>query len=42
VVSGNHPGRRDRDDITLFKSLGMAVEDIVTAEHVRRRALGEA
>jgi ornithine cyclodeaminase/alanine dehydrogenase-like protein (mu-crystallin family) len=42
VVAGDHPGRHDRDEITLFKSLGMAVEDIVTAEHVRRRALGEA
>ena len=38
VLTGNTPGRRSADEITLFKSLGLAVEDIAAAEHVRRRA----
>jgi len=29
VVAGKHPGRHSRDEITWFKSLGMAVEDVV-------------
>jgi ornithine cyclodeaminase/alanine dehydrogenase-like protein (mu-crystallin family) len=28
--------------VTLFKSLGLAVEDVATAELVYRKALGEA
>ena len=41
VVSGTIPGRWSPDEITLFKSLGMAVEDVVTAELVYRNALRE-
>lgn len=31
-------GRRSDDEITVFKSLGLAVEDLASAEHVVRRA----
>jgi alanine dehydrogenase len=38
VVAGTRPGRQSAQEITLFKSLGLAVEDVVTAELVYRRA----
>ena len=31
LVSGRHPGRSDRDEITLFKSVGTAIEDLAAA-----------
>ncbi len=31
IASGKKPGRTNRDDITLFKSVGCAIEDLVTA-----------
>jgi len=40
VIAGTAEGRTSDDEVTLFKSLGMAVEDIATAEHVRRLAFG--
>jgi ornithine cyclodeaminase/alanine dehydrogenase-like protein (mu-crystallin family) len=39
VVAGAKPGRQSDDEITIFKSLGMAVEDVVTADLVYRKAL---
>jgi alanine dehydrogenase len=39
VVAGTKPGRRSAEEITLFKSLGLAVEDVATAELVYRKAL---
>jgi ornithine cyclodeaminase/alanine dehydrogenase-like protein (mu-crystallin family) len=42
VVSGAKPGRRSAEEVTLFKSLGLAVEDVVTAGLVYRRALDGA
>ena len=39
VVAGVQPGRRSADEITLFKSVGVAVEDIVAADLVYRRAV---
>ena len=38
VVTGAHPGRRSADEITLFKSLGLAIEDLAAAAHVYRKA----
>jgi len=38
VLVGKHPGREDADELTLFKSLGIAVEDLASAELVVRRA----
>lgn len=37
VVNGNAPGRRHAQEITLFKSLGLALEDVVMAAAMRRR-----
>jgi ornithine cyclodeaminase/alanine dehydrogenase-like protein (mu-crystallin family) len=39
VAAGTAPGRQSPEEITLFKSLGLAVEDVVTAELVYRHAL---
>ena len=39
VVLGRVEGRTNDHDITIFKSLGMAVEDVVSADLVFRRAL---
>jgi ornithine cyclodeaminase/alanine dehydrogenase-like protein (mu-crystallin family) len=39
VVGGAKRGRRAPDEITVFKSLGLAVEDIVTAGLIYRKAL---
>jgi alanine dehydrogenase len=38
VLLGTHPGRASRSEITWFKSLGMAVEDVAAAELVRAAA----
>jgi alanine dehydrogenase len=40
VAAGTRPGRRSADEITVFKSLGLAVEDVVSADLVYRKALG--
>jgi alanine dehydrogenase len=39
VVLGRVPGRTSPNEITVFKSLGMAVEDVATADLVFRRAV---
>jgi alanine dehydrogenase len=39
VVLGRLDGRTSADEITVFKSLGMAVEDVVTADLVFRKAI---
>ena len=39
VVAGTRPGRSGDAEITLFKSVGVAVEDIVTADLVYRKAI---
>ena len=41
VLIGAHPGRTSDDELTVFKSLGLAVEDLAAAEHVVRRAQAE-
>ena len=38
VLTGAHPGRTSADEITVFESLGVAVEDLFAAEYVVRRA----
>ena len=40
VVSGEKPGRRSEDDVTLFKSLGMAMWDIAAAKVVYDKYIG--
>jgi alanine dehydrogenase len=39
LVLGRVVGRQSADQITIFKSLGIAVEDVLTADLVYRRAL---
>ena len=41
LLVGAAEGRRSPDEITVFKSLGLAVEDLAAAEHVLRRAEAE-
>lgn len=41
VLAGLHPGRSAPDEITLFKSLGLAAEDLAAAAYAYRRALAE-
>ena len=38
VLTGAHPGREDGDELTVFKSLGLAVEDLAAAELIVRKA----
>jgi ornithine cyclodeaminase/alanine dehydrogenase-like protein (mu-crystallin family) len=44
IVSGKIPGRTNRTQITLFKSNGIAIEDVVVAgriyEMARQRKIG--
>jgi len=44
VILGAHPGRRSSEEVTLFKSLGLGIEDVVAAWHVvtaaRRQGIG--
>jgi alanine dehydrogenase len=39
VVAGGRPGRESPQDVTLFKSVGVAIEDVASADHVYRTAL---
>jgi len=39
LLNADHPGRESDDEITLFKSLGLAVEDIGAADLVYRNAI---
>ena len=41
VVSGQAPGRVSDDDITLFESQGIALEDVAVAAHILERAEAE-
>jgi ornithine cyclodeaminase len=38
LLIGASPGRTSREQITVFKSLGLAVEDVAAAEYLYRRA----
>jgi ornithine cyclodeaminase/alanine dehydrogenase-like protein (mu-crystallin family) len=39
ILIGQHPGRTSDDEITLFRSLGLAVEDVAATRLVYERAL---
>jgi ornithine cyclodeaminase/alanine dehydrogenase len=41
VVNGEMQGRKTAEDITLFKSLGLAIEDVATAVSLYRKAVAE-
>lgn len=38
VLTGVHPGRADEAELTVFKSLGLAAEDLAAAELIVRKA----
>jgi len=42
VLIGKHPGRTSVEEITIFKSLGLAMEDLAAAEYCYRKAEGLA
>lgn len=41
ILIGKHPGRTSIDEITLFDSLGLAIEDLAAAHHIYTRAMTE-
>jgi ornithine cyclodeaminase len=41
ILIGAVAGRTSEDELTVFKSLGIAVEDLAAAEHILRRAEAE-
>jgi len=41
VLIGDHPGRTSSEEITVFKSLGLAIEDLAAAAYVYEKALRE-
>jgi alanine dehydrogenase len=41
VVSGKIPGRESDEEITLFRSCGLAIEDLVTAQLAYERAVAQ-
>lgn len=42
VLAKTKPGRTSPNEITLFKAVGVAIEDVVAANLVYQRALGRA
>jgi hypothetical protein len=42
IELGARPGRRERDEITLYEAMGHVIEDIVAADLVYRRAWEQA
>lgn len=38
IVSGRREGRTSPDEITIYKSIGVPIQDIVTGQHIERRA----
>jgi ornithine cyclodeaminase/alanine dehydrogenase-like protein (mu-crystallin family) len=39
ILSGRVKGRKSQQEITLFKSLGLAVEDLASANHIYKKAI---
>ncbi|MEE8109895.1 MAG: ornithine cyclodeaminase family protein [bacterium] len=39
LVDGRRPGRESDEEITFYKSLGVPIQDVVTAQHIERRAI---
>lgn len=38
LVSGQRAGRAGDDEITYYKSIGVPIQDLITAQHIERRA----
>ncbi len=41
IILGRDPGRQAADEITLFKSLGLAVEDVASAHAIYQAAVDQ-
>jgi alanine dehydrogenase len=41
IIVGRYPGRKHPQDVTLFKSLGIAIEDVAVAARIYARAQAE-
>ena len=41
LLMGSKPGRTSADEITLFKSLGLAIEDVACAEYLYEKAMSQ-
>ena len=39
LVMGRQTGRQSDDEITYYKSIGVPIQDLVTAQHIERRAV---
>lgn len=39
VITGKIPGRENENEVTLFKSVGFAIQDISIAYHVHKKAV---
>ena len=39
VISGARPGRETEEEITYYKSIGLPIQDLITAQHIERRAI---
>jgi alanine dehydrogenase len=42
LVGGSRPGRQSDNEITYYKSIGVPIQDLVTAQHIARRATAQA
>jgi ornithine cyclodeaminase/alanine dehydrogenase-like protein (mu-crystallin family) len=42
LVNGSRQGRQSREEVTFFKSLGLAVEDLAAAQHVHAQAMRQS
>lgn len=39
IIAGARPGRETEKEITYYKSLGLPIQDLITAQHIERRAV---
>lgn len=39
VIAGARPGREDEREITYYKSSGVPIQDLITAQHIENRAI---
>ncbi len=39
IIAGTRPGREAADEIAYYKSIGLPIQDLITAQHIERRAI---
>ena len=39
IIAGTRPGRETEEEITYYKSIGLPIQDLITARHIERRAI---